>query len=251
MRAHLFAASAACVLSIVARDAIAQAPQTPSDAPAVAGVMVRIDSPEPVDLEAQVDGKWTVVCSAPCGKPLSPTLLYRVSGKDVRASREFRLEPGKTITLDIEPGTKPNRVGGVIMVVVGLAGLVPGAVVTTLEMAGLFMGALFICPFVAAFASKDKQSGAYGDCLGDIASEIGKYYAREYVWIPAIVGGALAGMGGIWLALSTGTPTQVTQKAARATPRGDAAAWRRPEWNTPQIPNAPVLGNVPIIDFSF
>jgi len=213
--------------------------------------MVRIESPEPVDLEAQEDGKWRVVCSSPCGKPLSPKPLYRVSGNGVRVSNEFRLEPGKTITLDVQPGSKPNRLRGTILVVVGLAGLVPGAIVTSAEVVGLFMGLVLFCPIVAAFASKANQNNKYTGCLGDIATAIGEYYGKQYVWIPAIAGGALAGIGGIWLALSQGTPTQVTQRTSRALPSGAPAAWRTPEWNAPEPPSARVLGVLPIVDVTF
>jgi hypothetical protein len=214
-------------------------------------VSVRIESPDPVDLEANEDGRWHVVCSSPCNKALSTKPKYRISGKDVRLSEEFRLQPGKTLAIEVEPGAKPSR-AGTVLVIIGVVGLVPGFVVTAAEAISLFGGLIIICPLVAAFASKNNQNSVYGSCLGDIATTIGEYYAKPYVWIPAIAGVAFMGMGGIWLAASTGSPTTVTQRAAQRTRAPIAeSAQRAPEWQTPTPPGTKVLAIVPMIDLVF
>jgi hypothetical protein len=76
------------------------------------------------------------------------------------------------------------------------------------------VGVIFICPFVAAFASKPQQSSAYGSCLGDIAAYFAPGYTKPWVWIPAVAGVASLA-GGIAL-LSTNGHSTVSQSASTA-----------------------------------
>ena len=137
----------------------------------------------------------------------------------------FAIQPAPRVTLRVEPSTKQSRVGGVVFVILGAAGFLPGAGVT-LGVASLFLGgAILVCPIAAAFNVN------YGNCVVGAAGLATPYYASPYVWGPAIAGAVLLTAGVTWLAATSGGhPTTVTTAlaATRPPPTGSAL----PVWRT-------------------
>ena len=174
-------------------------------------VVVHIEAPQAVDLEVlDADGSWERRCTSPCNRPVPAGQAYRVTGSGIRDSKAFELDAGNRASLQVEPTSSAGRAGAVVITVVGAAGLGPGAVVTSLIVGGEVIGAILICPFVAAFETvKSQQGPMYGNCLGDIATYLAAGYVQPWVWIPALGGVVLLTGGIVWL---TKTPaTAVTQ----------------------------------------
>lgn len=221
LRITMMGVVSAC--SLLANEALAQAP--PSAAPAAAPapvaathpmVMVHIDSPETVSLEAQTGNDWRVVCESPCDRALSGDQTYRVNGSGLRASNAFQLDKGGRVSLAVDPASSASHVGAIVVTVIGTLGLAPGLGLTAVLVAGEMMGAILICPIAAAFESvPSQQSAEYGNCLGFIGTYFGQGYAQPYVWGPALGGAVLIVAGVGWLA-ETKHPTVVTPTSAAA-----------------------------------
>lgn len=166
-------------------------------------VSVHIDTPEPVELQMQQGDEWIPVCSSPCDRVVSTTNLYRIDGSGVRTSKPFRIMGNGKVRLDVEPTSSANHAIGVVVVVTGGVGLVPAVGVTAAVVGGVAVSAVLICPIVAVFGQT--FFGAYGECLVDIAVDIGKLYANPWVWAPALSGLVIAASGGALLASSSST----------------------------------------------
>jgi hypothetical protein len=180
-------------------------------------VTVHIDSPEAVDLEVQRGNEWAKVCTSPCDQALSTKDNYRINGSGIRTSKAFRIRDTGTVKLDVEPASSTGHTIAIVLVITGGVGFVPGLGVTGALVGAVLFGLILICPLVDAFSDET----TYGECLGDIAVEVGKLYAAPWVWIPAIGGLALVVGGGAWLASSSGTQVRPTPgKGGPATPPG-------------------------------
>jgi hypothetical protein len=203
----------------VTAPARAQAP-APTEA-----VLVHIATPAEVDLEIRRDSDWVPLCTSPCDRLVRPGDSYRVASDEVPASNVFAIPPEPRLTLHVDPSTKQSRVGGVVFVVLGAAGFVPGGLVT-LGVASFFLGgALFVCPIAAAFKVD------YGNCVVGAAGLVTPYYGSPYVWGPAIAGAVLLAGGVAWLAATAGGhPTTVTTTLAQTRPTTTLAAL--PTWRT-------------------
>lgn len=233
MRSRATGLAAGFAYLVVASQALAQpggaAPPPPPPAPTApaapaapaaatqALVLVHIDSPDPVNLEApNADGSWSAVCHSPCDRPL-PAGEYRIYGNGIRSSKSFQIEPGSRTTLEVDPTSSGGHTAGIVLTVVGGVGLLPGAAVTAAWLGGELVGVIFICPIVAAFASKADQNSAYGNCLGDISSWVGKGYSEPGVWIPAIAGTVLLTTGIVLLVKNSRTSVSQTSSGATLT----------------------------------
>jgi hypothetical protein len=237
---------AAGLLLTWARAASAQspAPSTGADAAtsrapsaaAASTVVVHVDSPTAVDLEAFQDGRWVGVCTSPCDRALPTNRDYRIGGFGIRSSRIFSIAPGTRATLTVDPASSGAHGAAVVVTVIGVAGLVPGAGVTAAVVLGVVLGAIFVCPIVAAFSSKNQQNNAYTGCLGDDASYFGKGYASPYVWGPALVGGVALVLGVTWLVAAPSTTVTLpttpagsvfgASRVARVGPPSREPVWR-------------------------
>jgi hypothetical protein len=176
---------------------------------------------------------------------VSPTGNYRIGGHGVRASEPFHLPPQGKVTLVVDPGKGGSKTGPIVLLVVGGIGLAPvvgvSAVVGIVEL----LGALFVCPFVSAFASKANQNSAYGQCLSDGGAPFTALYGEPYVWIPAVAGGALIVGGFIWLVAASGHPTHVDKSVAVLPPA-------QPRWELPAHPIAlPAPAVTPLLTVHF
>lgn len=220
----------------------------PLAAPPVAtdAVLVHIATPGEVDLEVRRGGDWVPICSSPCDRFVRPGDSYRVSSDDVPASNVFAIQPAPRVTVRVDPSTKQSRVGGIVFVVLGAAGFVPGIGVT-LGVASFFLGgALFVCPIAAAFRVD------YGNCVAGAAGLVTPYYASPYVWGPAIAGAVLLASGVTWLAATAGGhATQVTTALAQARPTTTLAVL--PTWHTLTMAEGalPPPAVVPVLSGSF
>ncbi len=253
------ASSIAAILSVTHGAAAQTLPSPPaapdSNAPTAAAaselVLVHIDTPSDVDLEVDFGGgHWRTACASPCDKPLSAKSLYRINGSGVRASHPFSIGDGKTVTLDVDPASTGAHAAGIAVTIVGVAGLAPGAAVTAAVVVVVIAGAILICPFVAAFASKANQGNAYSGCIGDGVSDVGQAYASPYVWVPAALGG-LAIVTGITL-LATSSNTTVTQSTrATAGAVGSPDVWRTPVWHEVAGTQYPRAVTSPVLDLAF
>jgi hypothetical protein len=232
--------------------AVSAAPLAPA-APAAATaemVFVHIDSPSPVDLQfVGSNGDSTYVCTSPCDKVVPADRDYDIGGNGVRASRMFRLEKGGRIKLDVSPATPGAHTAGVVITVIGIVGLVPGAAVTALVVGGAILGAIFICPFAEALSK-----GSYVPCLGDVTGLFAQGYTLPFVWVPAAIGGGVV-LTGIAVLLSTG-PTTVNQTAtpAPAAPAATQGSWRAPQWREARdsgVPPLPPAAVVPLVSLTF
>jgi hypothetical protein len=178
-------------------------------------VLVHIDSPEPASLEVMTDdGGLRAVCSSPCDQRV-PASEYRITGPGLRTSDPFRLDQGSRVTLHVSPSSPGTHTAGIVITIAGGVGLLPGAGVTAAWVGGELAGLIFVCPIVAAFASGPNQNAAYGNCLGDISTWVGRGYAQPGVWIPAIAGAVLLTTGIVLLASNPHSRvTQVTPATA-------------------------------------
>jgi hypothetical protein len=218
------------------------APAAAAPAPAAEGVLVHIATPSEVNLEAPRGADWVPICTSPCDHLVRPGDAFRVSGDDVPTSGVFAIKPAPRVTLTVDPSTKQSRVGGVIFVVAGTAGFVPGGVITAGVASFFIFGALFVCPIAAAFGAD------YGNCTVGAAGLVTPYYASPYVWVPALAGAGLLTIGVVWLAATSGGhPTNVTTALAMPRPQLPAHAflpWQRlamPELALPPPAVVPVL----------
>ncbi len=191
---------------------------------------MHIDSPDPVVLEEAVGPQgWVPMCNSPCDRPVATDRSYRINGSGLRASSPFSIRSGSRTRIAVDPASSGARTAGVVVTVVGALGLGPGLVVTVGVVGAAIFGAILVCPFVAAFASKPNQNSEYTGCLGDAISYVGNAYASPFVWVPAIAGGVALISGVTWLA--TSPPTRVTQTAANAQAAASPDAWRMtPTW---------------------
>ncbi len=232
-------------------DDSARAPGAPPAATAATPpptVVVHLDSPQPVNLEASYqDGAWRTVCTSPCDAAVQADGVFRISGESLRTSKSFRIEAGGKATLTVDPVSSSGHTLSVVLIVVGSLALLPVAGVTAAIVVGEVAGAILICPLAAAFETVKSQQGAvYGDCLKDIASFFAVGYAQPWVWGPGIAGAAML-TGGIVGLASSGRTT------VRASPSPLAAFV---PWITPSIGSdvalrtpKPVL--YPVVGFRF
>jgi hypothetical protein len=208
-------------------------PQTPATAPET--VLVKIDAPQPVDLEVQRGSEWDVVCRSPCNAALSTKENYRINGDGVRPSKPFRLQQGTETKLEVDPTASAGHAIAIVVTVTGSIGIAPILGVTAaLAVAELF-GLILICPL----AQLDPKT-TYGSCLVDVGAYVGQLYGKPYVWIPAVAGVVMVAGGGAWLA---STPaSQVTQATTGPQPSSPAAPLpitRVPDWrDAPKYPAA-------------
>lgn len=221
---------------------------------------VHIESPSEVDLEYQANdaADWLAVCTSPCDKPMPTAGLYRINGGTIRLSGAFRLTGSPRTVVRVDPSSALVHGGGVFVMVVGIGGLVPAAAVTVGTVTVFIFGAILVCPLVQAF-TKDK--GAYGQCLVDGAGLVAQYYAKPYVWVPALGGLALLLGGGTMYAATPSTKATVDGPPAAA-PANEApastqitGAARRPEWNEglhrgPLAP-PPLPPTMPLVNVAF
>jgi hypothetical protein len=186
---------------------------------------VHIETPAVVDLEVRRGSDWVPICTSPCDHLVRPGDSYRVANDDVPASNVFAIAPAPRVTLTVDPSTKESHVGGIVFIVLGAAGLVPGALVS-LGVASFFVGgAIFVCPIATAFKVD------YGTCVVDAAGLVTPGYEQPYVWGPAIAGGVLLAAGIAWLAATSGGhPTNVTTTLAQT--RTAPALAALPSWHT-------------------
>jgi hypothetical protein len=243
VRSGIIAVLVAVPALVASREALAQEPPPPAP-PAPAGVVVHIDSPRPVELQAQRHGDWVRVCTSPCDVAVRAGETVRVEGDDVPASEGFPLQPAPHATLTVDPSTKKSKAGGIVFTVVGAVGFAPGIGVTVLIVGAVISGTIFICPIATAFGAR------YENCEKDVAGYFVPGYSSPYVWGPAIAGAVLVPIGVVWLATSTGGhPTNVTTTAsAKPPPVLALPAWQatlRGEANTaltlPPAPTMPIL----------
>lgn len=186
-------------------------------------VEVRIEAPEPVDLEVRGLNDWEKVCTSPCNKALSTKEQYRINGSGLRASTPFRIAPGSAQKIEVEPHSSTAMGAAIVVVVIGSLGLVPVLAVTVAFGVVMLASVILICPLVQ-LAPKE----TYGGCLGDIASDVGQYYGKPYVWIPAVAGLGMAGIGGIVLASTPKSGVRMSPLGT-APPAPQPATWRLPE----------------------
>jgi hypothetical protein len=169
-----------------------------------------------------------------------------VSSDVVPASNVFAITPQPRVTLKVDPSTKQSRVGGIVFIVLGAAGLVPGGVVTVGVASFFVFGAILVCPIAAAFNVN------YGDCVVGAAALPATAYASPYVWGPAIAGGVFLTAGAVWLASTAGGhPTNVTTGLL---PPAPATALRPlPQWHTLEMSAGalPPPAAVPLVSGSF
>ncbi len=219
---------------------------------------VHIESPSEVDLEYQANdaAEWQAVCISPCDKPMPTSGLYRINGATIRLSGAFRLTGAPRTEVRVDPSSALVHGGGVFVMVVGIGGLVPAAAVTVGTVTVFVFGAILVCPLVQAF-TKDK--GAYGQCLVDGAGVVAQYYAKPYVWVPALGGLALLLGGGTMYAATPSTKATVDGPPAKAPSEAPASpqitgAARRPEWRDgvrdPLSP-PPLPPTAPIVNVTF
>lgn len=244
--AALGAVLSAVSLAVTA-PARAQAPAPPATPPAATeGVLVHIATPAEVDLEVRRGSDWVPICTSPCDRLVRPGDSYRVGSDDVPESNVFAIPPAPRVTLSVDPSTKQSHVGGIVLTILGVAGFVPGGVVT-LGVASFFLGgALFVCPIAAAFKVD------YGNCVVGAAGLATPAYASPYVWGPAIGGVVLLAAGITWLAASSGGHgTNVTPTLAQGKPPPVLAAL--PTWHTLTMGEGalPPVAMVPVLSGSF
>jgi hypothetical protein len=105
---------------------------TPTSTPTDTMVMVHIDSPSPVELQVTHGEKddWQTVCSSPCDQAFPAHGTYRITGDGARPSHSFTLSAmhGRA-DLVVNPSSSGWFVGGIVMLSVGGAALVVGAVI--------------------------------------------------------------------------------------------------------------------------
>ncbi len=92
---------------------------------------VRIDASSDVVLELVQEGEVGVVCRAPCDRRLDTEVDYRISGRDVRPSSLFRVQPEST-TIAIKPKSNGSFEAGVILLAISGAFMVGGALAVAL-----------------------------------------------------------------------------------------------------------------------
>lgn len=102
----------------------------PAAATTGATVIVHIESPEPVKLEAMRGRQATLVCESPCDIAVPIDSFYRIGGS-IRASKQFKIaaNPGERVVLHVDPTSKGGFVGGVILVSLGGVSLLIGSLV--------------------------------------------------------------------------------------------------------------------------
>ncbi len=167
------------------------------------------------------------------------------------ASHPFEISPGQKVTIEVDPASSLSTGVGIAVTVIGVAGLAPGAGVTVAVVGGVLLGAIFACPFVAAFTTdKTKQSSAYSNCVGGAASLFGQAYASPYVWIPAIVGGVAIAAGVTLLATSSRTTVKQATPVS-ASEAGMPEMWRAPVWHESASLRYPPAPTSQIVDLSF
>jgi hypothetical protein len=224
-----------------AQTAIPAPPPAPTE-----GVLVHIATPNEVDLEVRRGSDWVPICTSPCDRYVRPGDSYRVASDAVPASNVFAITPQPQVTLRVDPSTKQSRVGGIVFVILGAAGFVPGGLVTV-GVASFFLGgAILVCPIAAAFGVD------YGNCVVGAAGLVTPYYASPYVWGPAIGGVVLLTAGVVWLASTAGGhPTNVTTGLLPPPP----APVFRPlaQWHTLEMSQGalPPPATVPVLSASF
>jgi hypothetical protein len=108
---------------------------TPTPAPTPTGdimVLIHIDSPSPVELQVTHGEKsdWQTVCSSPCDQSFPAHGTYRIAGDGARPSHSFTLSAmhGRA-DLVANPSSSGWFVGGIVLLAVGGAALVVGAVI--------------------------------------------------------------------------------------------------------------------------
>lgn len=107
----------------------------PAAAPATAAdamVLVHIDSPSSVDLQATHGQKndWQTLCSAPCDQAFPAHGTYRIAGEGSRPSHSFTLSAmhGRA-DLVVSPSSTGWFVGGIVLAAVGGGAMLVGAVI--------------------------------------------------------------------------------------------------------------------------
>jgi hypothetical protein len=207
---------------------------------------VHIATPAEVDLEVRRGSDWVPICTSPCDRLVRPGDSYRVASDDVPASNVFAITPAPRVTLSVDPSTKQSHVGGIVFTVLGVAGYVPGGLVTVAVASFFLGGAILVCPIAAAF------NVDYGHCVVGAAALVTPYYAQPYVWGPAIAGTVLLAAGIAWLAAASGGHgTNVT--TALLTPPAPARPTAMPVWHTLQLAEGalPPPAVAPILSATF
>jgi hypothetical protein len=105
--------------------------------PATRFVHVRIEGTDDAELEANLAGRWTIVCAGSCDAMLPAAADYRIEGPLIRTSPIFHLDgsAGERLTLDVNAGSSSAFNGGVVLVPVGALGILGG-------LAAVFFGQL-------------------------------------------------------------------------------------------------------------
>jgi hypothetical protein len=98
------------------------------------GVVVHIDSPEPVELRRLTGDKrnpFYVVCTSPCDEAIPTDAEYRISGDSVRSSRRFVLpEHALRDVIVVKPASSMVFQVGIVLISVGTLSSAIGLLVT-------------------------------------------------------------------------------------------------------------------------
>jgi hypothetical protein len=105
---------------------------SPTQTPTDTMVLVHIDSPSPVELQVNHGQKddWQTACSSPCDQQFPAHGTYRITGDGTRPSHSFTLSAmhGRA-DLAVSPSSSGWFVGGIVLLAVGGAATLVGAVI--------------------------------------------------------------------------------------------------------------------------
>jgi len=201
-------------------------------------VKVHINSPVLASLQRRPRGgqSFLKACDAPCDldMPLADDYMVTAAGGKTTAVK-LAGQAGQTVIIDVDPPSDGGKIGGVIMIVVGIIGFSVGAVV---DLVGLALEG-------ASDATSSGKSSADGVLIAGLV----------------ITGVSLGlGIGGIVVFFKSGN-TDVTTKTGYLTPKIPGAPnvddryVRTPVWHTPssfeRAAQGPAATTVPIFSHSF